>query len=262
MPLAILDAHVHLFDSARAQGVPWPGKTALPATGERLRAVAAPLGVTGAIHVEASPWLEDNDWVLRTIEHDPFFVGMVGNLDPLDPQFGRRLERYRKHDKFLGIRHGNLWGRDLAQDVTKPAFLDGMLEVARLGLALDSANPSVELIEGLIRLSDAVPDLRIVVDHLPGLTAPNLGDLAKLAQRDVYVKVSLFPKGSEGQAEARMRMALEIFGPDRVIFGSDWPNSAGNWRTYEEALALVLPYFKERAPGYFGANVRRAYRLS
>jgi L-fuconolactonase len=184
----ILDAHIHLFDPTRSQGVPWPGKTALPATSVKLREVAAPHGVVGAIHVEASPWLEDNDWVLNTIEEAAFMVGMVGNLDPLDAQFGKRLVRYARHKKFLGIRYGNLWGKDLAKDVEKPRFLDAMLEVARAGLTLDSANPTNELLAGLMRLSDAVPDLRIVIDHLPSLAAPDLGTLRALAKRPVFVK--------------------------------------------------------------------------
>jgi predicted TIM-barrel fold metal-dependent hydrolase len=257
----ILDAHIHLFDPTRSQGVPWPGKTALPATSAKLREVAAPHGVVGAIHVEASPWLEDNDWVLKTIENDAFMVGMVGNLDPLDPQFGKRLERYAKHKKFLGIRYGNLWGKNLAQDVEKPRFLDAMLEVARAGLTLDSANPTNELLAGLLRLSDAVPDLRIVIDHLPSLAAPDGQVLRALAKRTVFVKVSMFPKGTEASAAERMALALEVFGPERVLFGSDWPNSAGNWRTYAQAVQLVQPFFTAKAPGYFAANARAAYRL-
>jgi L-fuconolactonase len=257
----ILDAHIHLFDPTRSQGVPWPGRTALPATSRRLREVAEPLGVIGAIHVEASPWLDDNDWVLKTIENDAYVVGMVGNLDPMDVLFAKRLERYAKHKKFLGIRYGNLWGKDLAKDVGQPRFLDAMLEVARAGLTLDSANPTNELLAGLLRLSDAVPDLRIVIDHLPSLAAPDPSTLRALAKRPVYVKVSMFPKGTEAQAGERMALALEIFGPERVLFGSDWPNSAGNWRTYAQALQLVRPYFAAKAPGYFAANARLAYRL-
>jgi predicted TIM-barrel fold metal-dependent hydrolase len=257
----ILDAHIHLFDPTRSQGIPWPGKTALPATSARLREVAEPHGVVGAIHVEASPWLEDNDWVLKTIENDPFMLGMVGNLDPLDAQFGKRLERYSKHKKFLGLRYGNLWGKDLAKDVEQPRFLDAMLELARAGLTLDSANPTNELLAGLLRLSDAVPDLRIVIDHLPSLATPDLSTLRALAKRAVFVKVSMFPKGAEAQAPERMALALEVFGPERVLFGSDWPNSAGNWRTYEQAVKLVQPFFTVKAPGYFAANARAAYRL-
>jgi predicted TIM-barrel fold metal-dependent hydrolase len=136
-----------------------------------------------------------------------------------------------------------------------------MLEVARAGLTLDSANPTNELLAGLLRLSDAVPDLRIVIDHLPSLAAPDLGTLRALAKRPVFVKVSMFPKGTEALAPERMGLALEVFGPERVLFGSDWPNSAGNWRTYEAAVKLVQPFFTAKAPGYFAANARAAYRL-
>src|SRR3954452_24028404 len=83
-PLAdipIVDTHIHLFDSRRPQGVPYSGSAqwtkehngvALPAT---YRAFAHPLNIVAAIELEASPWVEDNLWVLEQIETDPLYVG-------------------------------------------------------------------------------------------------------------------------------------------------------------------------------------------
>src|ERR1700690_3957537 len=81
--IPIIDTHIHLFDSRRPQGVPYAGSpewakehngVALPAT---FRAFAEPLNIVGAIELEASPWLEDNLWVLEQIETDTMFVGTV-----------------------------------------------------------------------------------------------------------------------------------------------------------------------------------------
>src|SRR3954467_13720647 len=89
-PLAdipIIDTHVHLFDSRRPQGVPYAGSpewakekngVALPCT---FPAFAQPLNIVGAIELEASPWIEDNLWVLEQMHTDPMFVGTVGDLE-------------------------------------------------------------------------------------------------------------------------------------------------------------------------------------
>ena len=64
----IIDCHTHFYDPGRPQGVPWPGKseTALyrPVYPRDYRALAAPLGITGTVVVEASAWPADNDWIL------------------------------------------------------------------------------------------------------------------------------------------------------------------------------------------------------
>ena len=80
----LIDTHTHFYDPTRAQGVPWPPRedkllyrTVLP---KDYRALAVPQPVTGTVIVEASPWLEDNQWVLDLSEREPFIVGFVGNL--------------------------------------------------------------------------------------------------------------------------------------------------------------------------------------
>src|SRR5438552_18312865 len=82
----IVDTHIHLFDTRRPQGVPWPPKDDRvlyrPALPPRYRKVIAGLGVVGAIEVECSPWFEDNQWVLGVAAQDSIIVGTVGNLDP------------------------------------------------------------------------------------------------------------------------------------------------------------------------------------
>ena len=75
----IIDTHIHLFDPTRPQGVPWPPKDDpilyKPALPDRYRKIAVPLGVVGAIEVECSPWVEDNQWVLDVAAKDSIVVG-------------------------------------------------------------------------------------------------------------------------------------------------------------------------------------------
>jgi len=130
-PIPIIDTHIHLYDPTRPQGVPWsapraPGTAPQPALPDRYRALAEPLGVVGAIEVEASPWIEDNLWVLEVAERDPIMVGTIGNLQPEQPEFAEYLARYHKNPLFRGIRYGNLWGYDITKQVETAAFIGGM----------------------------------------------------------------------------------------------------------------------------------------
>ena len=81
---------------------------ALPST---YRAFAAPLNIVGAIELEASPWVEDNLWVLEQMHTDTMFVGTVGDLEPEKPDFVELFNRFRKDPLFLGIRCGKIWNR-------------------------------------------------------------------------------------------------------------------------------------------------------
>jgi L-fuconolactonase len=99
-------------------------------------------------------------------------LGFVGNLSPFDAAFHDDLSQLEREPLFLGLRYGNLWQRDLLDDQTRPGFIDGMQRLAATGRTLDSPTPDPRLIKGLIRLTDAVPTLRIVVDHLPSAAVP------------------------------------------------------------------------------------------
>ena len=168
--IPIIDTHIHLFDPTRPQGVPWPNKNnavlCQPALPDRYRKIAAPLGITGAIEVECSTWLEDNQWVLDIAAKDTIIVGTVGNLEPGAPDFRKHLERFHRNRLFRGIRYGNLWGRNLGAELSKEEFISGLKALAEAGLELDTANPNPALIAAVVRLTDQVPNLRVVMDHL------------------------------------------------------------------------------------------------
>lgn len=275
-PAAVVDTHIHLFDPTRPQGVPWPEKTnrtlyqpALPA---RYRKLAEPCGVVGAIEVECSPWLEDNQWVLDVAAKDPFILGMIGNLDPADAAFPRHLDRFRANPRFLGIRYGNLWGRNLAEAVGKPAFLDGLRRLAQAGLVLDTANPNPALLEAVLKLTDRVDGLRVVVDHLPQMEPqPSATVLKELSARStLWVKISEVLRRVDGRVPTdlsfyrdRLDTLCGAFGEDRVLYGSDWPNS-DQWAPYETVFRLVQEFFTGKgamaAAKYFAENSRAAYR--
>ena len=173
--IPIIDTHIHFFDTTRPIGVPYSGngvKNLPVANPASFRRVGVPLGVVGAIEVEASPWVEDNLWVLEEANKDRLIVGTIGDLEPEKPDFREYLGRYHKDPLFRGIRCGNIWGRNLTAQVETPEFIAGIKNLAAADLTMDTANPTPDLIQTILRLTDKVPGLRVVVDHLPGMTPP------------------------------------------------------------------------------------------
>ena len=283
-PLAdipIIDTHVHLFDSRRPQGVPYAGSpewakekngVALPST---YRPYAEPLNIVAAIELEASPWVEDNLWVLEQMETDTLFVGTVGDLEPEKPDFAELFDRFRKNPMFLGIRCGNIWGRDVSKQVPDPRFIDGLKRVADAGLVMDTANPTVELMEAMLKISDKVPTLRIVLDHLPSFDpSPAQQKSYEAVLKEIHgrpliaAKLSeIDHKGNPGRGLAahkpRLDQLMATFGADRVVFGTDWPNSWGT-ATPAEIVAIARAYFATRtraaAEKYFWKNSLAIYK--
>ncbi len=282
-PIPIIDTHIHFFDTTRPQGVPYPGPNVIPgvpvASPATYRKVVDRFGIVGAIEVEASPWVEDNLWVLELSAEDSIVVGTIGDLEPEKPEFHEYLERYHRNPLFRGIRCGNIWNRNLTTAVENPRFIAGIKELAAANLTMDSANPSVELLQAIVRLTDRVPELRVVLDHLPAFDATaGSSDLVQfettlreLAKRNIYAKLSAVARRVNGQVEKnpdaykpRLDLLFDIFGEDRVVYGSDWPNSTGNWVPYEVTLTIVQSYFKTKgrpiAEKYFWKNSVAAYR--
>jgi L-fuconolactonase len=280
--IPIIDTHIHLFDPGRPGGVPWPAKTdtalykaALP---ERYENIARPFGIVGAIVIEASNLLSDNDWVLNVAANHPIIVGMVGDLIPGTPSYEKDLDRLHANPLFLGIRYGNLWDRDLAIDVKKPDFLPGLKMLADRGLVMDSANPDLSLIRAIAGVADQVPELRIVIDHLPSARVPSEGAahdeywslLHHLAQnKNVFVKLSevtlarIELAGGPTFNQETLGALWDLFGEDHVLYASDWPNS-DHHATYAETFTILHDFAKSKSrqaeEKFFWKNSVTAYR--
>jgi predicted TIM-barrel fold metal-dependent hydrolase len=242
----------------------------------------------GAIEVEASPWLDDNQWVLDLAAKDKILVGTVGDIEPGTPDFRKNLDHFHRNPLFRGIRYGNLWERDsgghkhtddLDKTIARREFVDDLKALATADLELDSANPTPSLIHGLLRTTDAVPNLRIVIDHLPKLEIPAdaaakrayYADLHELGKRpQVFVKISAVLRQVNGRIPEDLgfyRGLLDelwgVFGEDRVLYGSDWPNS-DTLAEYPHIFRIVHEYVsskpREAQEKYFWRNSRTAYK--
>jgi L-fuconolactonase len=258
-PSPILDTHVHFYDPSRPQGVPWPPasdsllhRTVLP---PEFAALTQPLGVSGAIVVEASSWIDDNAWVLELARRHPLIRGLVGRLEPGTPAFPQQLARFRANPLFLGIRVG--WNA-LTENLSRPVFLDHLRRLADANLALDTVGGPL-IVPAAARLNDAIPSLRIILDHLPFEKDTPLQSLK--ARPNIYAKLSNF--WNEPNWNEAAHRVFETFSEDRLLYGSNWPVSLRQG-PYAENLARAQSFFQQKGPAaaakYFHDNSRAAYR--
>jgi L-fuconolactonase len=256
----IIDSHTHFYDPARAEGILWPPagsplyRTVLP---EHFKAVATPAGVTGTVVVEASPLLEDNQFILDLAENEPALVGFIGNLDLRDEKFSEHLDRFSAHTKFRGIRARGFSIEELMSGPemknleylsSKGLTLDLMVKPTTLGQACDFAT--------------RLPNLNIVVDHIAHVPidgyAPNSmwrDGIQRLSRHPkVYCKLSrLTESATEWPASKSpkyyrptIEVLWETFGPERLPWGSNWPVTelASDYATN---LSIVLPFLEDKS---------------
>lgn len=278
----IVDTHTHFYDPTRPQGVPWPGKgtplyrTVLPDDWAKL---ALPHGVTHTVIVEASEWVEDNQWILDLAAKDKRIVGFAGNLDPLSPDFAANLKRFSANPIFRGIRNRRP-NAELSNIVNTAEFHASMRLMADAGLELDVNGGGGKGLEAVAKLASEMPELRIVIDHVGGSGDPRQikeewRDGMRLAGRhqNVFCKVSALveqTKDDYGKAPRETEFYLpildhvwECFGEDRVIYGSNWPVS-DKGAPYDVVFRIVKEYFtakgREACEKYFWKNSLVAYR--
>ncbi len=280
-PYPIVDTHTHFYDPERPQGVPWPGKDdkslyrrVLP---EHFQAFAKPLGITGTVVVEASPWVEDNQWVLDLAEKDPFVLGLVGNLTPGKTEFAGHLKRFAGNPLFRGIRVNT---GPLKSGLDSSDFLADIKRLADADLELD-INGGPELLPLVDQLASKLPDLRIVINHLANvkIDGPNLnpewqgGMKAAASHPHVFLKVSALVESAarDGKQAPRdsayyapiLESVWKTFGEDRLIYGSNWPVS-DRAADYATVLKIVTDFFRDKGPAAFGKffakNAQAAYR--
>lgn len=242
-PLIIIDTHTHFYDPSRPQGVPWPGRNdkvlyrrVLPAD---YHAQPVPQPVTGTVVVEASPWIEDNQWILDLAAKEPFIVGFVGNLPAGAKEFEPNLKRFAANQLFRGIR---LPAAKVENGIDDLAFQGDMRLLAEHDLSLDLLG-GVEVLGTAARLSDSVPGLRLVVDHLANVQIDGKAPPADWVKQmralgkkpNVYFKLSALVEGtgrSDGSAPKDVEFyrpvldtMVQLFGPERLMYGSNWPVS-------------------------------------
>ena len=190
-------------------------------------------GISGTIVVQAAPTVAETEYLLGLAQQYDFIKGVVGWVDMADPSAPREVERLREHSKFCGI-------RPMLQDmpdvnwILRPNLGTVFRTLLANNLTFDALIVPRHL-PAILQLVDRYPNLRIVIDHgakpLIGTTAwqPWADDLARVARcESVFCKLSgLITECTSDQSleatEPYAQHILNCFGPERVLFGSDWP---------------------------------------
>jgi L-fuconolactonase len=278
----VIDTHSHFYDPTRPQGVPWPPendpllhRTVLP---DEHRRIAAPHGVAGTVVVEASPWVEDNQWLLDLADREPWILGVVGQLEPGHEPFRQQLARFAAHPRFRGIRIG-VWRQDhRLDDAAVRSDLERLIDA---DLSLD-INCGHNRLDAVAQLAAALPNLRIIINHvanvrIDGQEPPSEWTRAIRAvarHANVHCKFSGLVEGTGrrgGEAPldpAFYRPVVDVvwdaFGADRLVYGSNWPVSA-HFAPYDRvqtlARDLLQSHGTEGMDKVFNRNPRRFYRL-
>ncbi len=259
----IIDTHTHFYDPSRPQGVPWPPKndpvlyrTILPKT---YKALPKPQPVTATVVVEASPWLEDNQWILDLAAEDKFIVGFVGNLTVGNDEFRKNLKRFAANKLFRGIRVG---GDAVKAGLAKPEFMNDLRRLSEQGLALDLLGGTA-MLPDVARLAKEIPNLRMIIDHVANIPIdgkpvnPDWQNGMKAAgeHAHVYCKVSGLVEGTnrkDGTAPREVAFYQPVldtiwnaFGEQRLVYGSNWPVSE-RFAPCATVQGIVQDYFSAK----------------
>ena len=228
------------------------------------------------VAVQASPSLEETEFLLAQAQEHSFVAGVVGWLDLESSDFSRQLDKYRKRPRFVGVRPAVEFMED-DRWLLRPRVLDSLKRIADLQVPLDLIVWPRHL-PVVIEMLERIPGLRAVVDHLakPDIKGCKLqpwqSHMAEIARhRGLWCKLSgMSPHGGPAPDLARRAQpfvdhVLSCFGVDRVLFGSDWPICL-NGSSYEEAVDLVRTtlasvWSPSVESAVFGRNAARFYGL-
>jgi predicted TIM-barrel fold metal-dependent hydrolase len=277
-----VDAHHHFFQHARYPQT-WVNATMETISRdfaiEDLQPAAARAGVTQTVLVQTVPTVRETEHFLEIAAHEELIAGVVGWADPEDPALAATLASYRDRpggERLVGLRFG-------VQDETDAAFLDrpsvrrGLATVARAGLIFDLLITPRHW-DAAVRVVRDLPTLHFVLDHLGKPRLTKGADISHwaffmraLAKHDnVSAKLSglvteaSWSSWTTDDLRPAVELALEAFGPNRLMFGSDWPvcllaSAYHRWvATVEELLVGTSP---ANGAAIFGGTARRVYGL-
>ena len=232
-------------------------------------------GIDGVVSIQASQSMKETDDLLRYAAEEDFVKGVVGWFPLADDRVGESLAKYAENPWLKGVRH-------VVQDEPDDRFIlgedfnRGITLLKEFNLVYDiliyerQLAPSIEFV-------DRHPELVFVLDHVAkprirgGAMEPWADLMRQMAERpNVSCKLSGmateadWANWTESQLIPYLDVALEVFGPDRLMFGSDWPVARlaveyGPW------VKLMTTYLSKLSPSeqaaIWGENAIQAYKL-
>jgi L-fuconolactonase len=277
-----IDAHQHFWRLARGDTT-WLNPSLDPSLAPIHRdfepADLEPLlraqGIAGTVLVQAAPTLAETLFLLSLADQHAFIRGVVGWVDLSAPDATATLDRLARHPAFKAV-------RPMLQDLPDPAWIStaaigpAAQALVRLGLCFDALVKTAHL-PHLLDFARRHPALPIVIDHAakPDMAHGEFAAWRALltplaALPHVYCKLSglVTEIGPSWQIETLrpyVAAVLELFGPQRVMWGSDWPVlnlAAGYARWSETTHALMHGLDEDARAAVLGGNAVRFYRLA
>jgi L-fuconolactonase len=250
-----IDAHQHFWRYDPLQ-YPWIGDSMEPLKRDYLPDDLKPLldqaGIQGTIAVQARQSLAETAWLLELADRHPSIKAVVGWVDLRSPHVREQLEHYVQHPKLRGIRH-------IVQDepddrfMLQPGFLHGLSTLGEFNLIYDVLLFPRHL-PVAIEVVKQFPQQRFVLDHIAkpairtGGFSPWDADIRSLAHfENVSCKISglvteaAWKQWQPNDFRRYLDHVMDCFGPDRLMFGSDWPvcTLSGD---YTEVVLLIQDY--------------------
>ena len=275
----MIDSHHHLWNYSTEEYSWIPPGTPLAQNQliAELEKATAAAGVDATVVVQARQVLAESDWLLSLADSTDLIHGVVGWVPLVDGNVGEPLSRLAAHSKFKAVRHvlqGEPDSYFLRDDFHRGLSLLPDLDL-RYDLLLFQRQLPVA-----IQLVDRQPDLGIIIDHIAkpeihkGQVDPAWkAGMAELAKREniLGVKISgmvtevLDAEIDEATLRSYFEETLALFGPDRVLFGTDWPvcllriDSYKSWA--EMVRRFVAELSAEEQDAILHSNTVRCYDL-
>lgn len=240
-----------------------------------LRPLLDGLGFDGSIVVQARQTRDESDWLLQLAATHPRIAGVVGWVDLSAPDVDSELERLASAPRFVGVRH-------IVQDepddrfLLRPDFLHGVSRLERHGLCYDVLVFERQL-PAAIEFVRRFPAQRFVLDHIakPKIAARELSPWReRIRELAEFPNVACKISGMVTEANWKtwrpehfrpyLDVALDAFGPERLMYGSDWPVctlAASYQEVHSLAEGFASAFSAEERAGFFGGVAERWYQL-
>jgi L-fuconolactonase len=276
----VVDAHQHFWQLSLPFNYAWlDGARHAPIRRdflpEHLESHLRAVGMQRTIFVQTQHDLAENGWALDLAARHPFIAGIVGWLDLASATCEEQLLECRANPKFVGVRHIT---QDEPDDdfIVRADILRGLKVLEKHAVPFDLLF-YVKHLRHATTLASRLPGLKMVIDHLakPHIRERRTDDwLPQFRQAagfpNIYCKLSGmiteadWKSWSAADLKPYVEAALESFGPERCMFGSDWPvcELAGSYEQVYQALVEALgPLSETERAAIFGGTACRFYGI-
>lgn len=242
---------------------------------EDLKPLLDRAGIGGAVLVQARQTLQETDWLLEQAEEAPWIRGVVGWAPIASPEFPEIIKDLQQKRKLKGLRH-------LIQDepddefILDGAFNRGMRAMRDSGLVYDIVIHARHL-QPTLKFVEMHPDQPFVLDHcakpviVKDEREPWASRMLELARRpNLVCKISGlvteadWQRWTPAQLEPYWQVVLEAFGPERLLFGSDWPVAllASEYQRWVDTVSeWTAQLSASEREAIWGGNAVRVYSL-